>query len=204
MARTREWTVKQAMFCERVSPLSLLCRAEGRAALAGTVLALLQAAGLVISLYMLVANLLVEEGATDPSTHVCTEALLCLLFRYGPLYYQTGDTSLALSGQLLYSLLATGANLSLVVGALGRRPLAILPWLLLYGLAVLGALALALLLPLTVVFRDRDLGDNSLADTAWLLVPLLLCLAYTVLWVMVAQLFLQLYRLQARPYSLEP
>ena len=80
---------------------------------------------------------------------------------------QTGDTSLALSGQLLYSLLATGANLSMVVGALGRRPLALLPWLLLYGLAVVGALALALLLPLTVVFRDRDLGDNSLADTAW-------------------------------------
>ena len=34
-----------------------------------------------------------------------------------------------------------------------RRPLAFLPWLVLYGLAVPGALGLAVLVPLTVIFR---------------------------------------------------
>ena len=40
-----------------------------------------------------------------------------------------------------------------------RRPLTFLPWLFLYGLAVPGALVLAVLLPLTVIFRWLLLSD---------------------------------------------
>ena len=40
-----------------------------------------------------------------------------------------------------------------------RRPLTFLPWLFLYALAVPGALVLAVLLPLTVIFRWLLLAD---------------------------------------------
>jgi hypothetical protein len=90
------------MFSERVGPLELLARPEGRVALAGTLLAFLQAGGLVLSLYLLVTNYLEREPRSDPSTHICTEALACLLFRYGPLHHQTGRTHTALAGQMLY------------------------------------------------------------------------------------------------------
>ena len=49
----------------------------------------LQSFGLVLSLYMLVSNYLEESPAyNDPTTNLCTEAALCLFFRYGPLHNQ--------------------------------------------------------------------------------------------------------------------
>lgn len=96
------------------------------------------------------------------------------------------------------------ANLTLVVGALGRRPLAFLPWLVLYSLAILGSLALAVLIPLTLVFRERERGDTDLREVAWFLVPLLLCILYSVLWWMVVRVFLHLRRVQARLVSIQP
>ena len=106
----------QDMFSERVGPWELLSRSEGRVALAGTVLALLQSFGLVLSLYMLVSNYMAEDRTDDPASHICTEAVLCLLYRYGPHYSQIGQTDTALAGQMLYSLLAISVNLLLVGG----------------------------------------------------------------------------------------
>jgi len=192
------------MFTERMGAIELLSRPEGRVALAGTLLAFLQSFGLVLSLYMLVSNYLEQETPYDSNSNICTEAALCLLFRYGPLHNQVGETHLGLAGQMLYSLVAVAVNLLLVGGALARRPLTFLPWLFLYGLAVPGALVLAVLLPLTVIFRDRDFGDNDINDFVWFLVPLLLCIAYSVLWFVVFQAFCQLRKLQAAVYSLIP
>ena len=93
----------QAMFTERLGTWELLSRSEGRVAFSGTVLALLQSCGLVISLYMLVSNYIVESTEDDPSTHICVEAVVCLLYRYGPHYSQTSETRTALAGQMLYS-----------------------------------------------------------------------------------------------------
>ena len=76
------------MFSERAGPLALVARPEGRVALAATVLALVQACGLVLALYMLVGIYLEGGGPTDPASHLCTEALTCLLFRHGPLLHQ--------------------------------------------------------------------------------------------------------------------
>jgi len=198
----------QAMFTERIGAVELISRPEGRVALAGTLLAFLQSFGLVLSLYMLVSNYLVEEEEenpyVDPTSNLCTEAALCLFFRYGPLHNQVGETHMGLAGQMLYSLIAVAVNLLLVGGALARRPFTFLPWLVLYGLAVPGALVLAIIVPLTVIFRDRDFGDNDINDFAWFLVPLLLCIAYAVLWLVVFQVFSQLRKLQATVYSLSP
>jgi hypothetical protein len=72
---------------------------------------------------------------------------------------------------LICSLVAVAANLALVGAALSRRPLAFLPWLVLYGLAVPGALLLAVLVPLTVFYRDRDLGDTELWSVVWSVRP---------------------------------
>jgi len=195
----------QAMFTERIGAVELISRPEGRVALAGTLLAFLQSFGLVLSLYMLVSNYLEESPAyDDPTSNLCTEAALCLFFRYGPLHNQVGETHMGLAGQMLYSLVAVAVNLLLVGGALARRPLTFLPWLVLYGLAVPGALVLAVIVPLTVIFRDRDFGDNDINDFAWFLVPLLLCIAYGLLWLVVFRVFSQLRKLQATVYSLTP
>ena len=95
-------------------------------------------------------------------------------------------------------------NLTLVVASLGRRPLAFLPWLVLYTLVILGSLALAVLIPLTLVFRERDRGDTDLREVAWFLVPLLLSILYSALWWMVVRVFLHLRRVQVRLVSLQP
>ena len=92
--------------------------------------------GLVLSLYMLVSNYLEQEQPPlDATSNICTEAALCLFFRYGPLHNQViliilliiinkmtkvGETHLGLAGQMLYSLIAVAVNLLLVGGALGR------------------------------------------------------------------------------------
>jgi len=193
------------MFTERIGAVELISRPEGRVALAGTLLAFLQSFGLVLSLYMLVSNYLEQQPPyDDPTSNLCTKAALCLVFRYGPLHNQVGETNIGLAGQMLYSLIAVAVNLLLVGGALARRPLTFLPWLVLYGLAVPGALVLAILVPLTVIFRDRDFGDNDINDFAWFLVPLLLCIAYGLLWFVVFGVFCQLRKLQATVYSLTP
>ena len=91
--------------------------------------------GLVLSLYMLVSNYLEQEQPPlDATSNICTEAALCLFFRYGPLHNQViliilplinnmikvGETHLGLAGQMLYSLIAVAVNLLLVGGALAR------------------------------------------------------------------------------------
>ena len=194
----------QDMFSERVGPWELLSRCEGRVALAGTVLALLQSFGLVLSLYMLVSNYMADDRADDPASHICTEAVLCLLYRYGPHYSQTGQTDTALAGQMLYSLLAISVNLLLVGGALGRRPVTFLPWLVVYGVAgVLGSLVLAFMVPLTITFRDRDLGDVEMVHVVWFILPLFLFIFYSILWSFILSVFLKFRKLQSTIYYVE-
>jgi len=194
----------QDMFTERVGPWELLSRSEGRVALAGTVLALLQSFGLVLSLYMLVSNYMADDSEDDPSSHICTEAVLCLLYRYGPHYSQTGQTDTALAGQMLYSLLAISVNLLLVGGALGRRPATFLPWLVVYGVAGgLGSLVLAFMVPLTITFRDRDLGDVRMVHVVWFILPLFLFIFYAILWSFVLSVFLKFRKLQSTIYYVE-
>ena len=186
------------MFTERVGPWELLSRSEGRVAFAGTVLALLQSFGLVLSLYMLVSNYMADSADDDPSSHICTEAVLCLLYRYGPHYSQTGKTNTALAGQMLYSLLAISVNLLLVGGALGRRPNTFLPWLVVYGVAgVMGSLVLAFMVPLTITFRDRDLGDVEMVNVAWFILPLFLFTFYAILWSLIFGVYLKFRKLRA-------
>ena len=194
----------QDMFTERVGPWELLSRSEGRVAFAGTVLALLQSCGLVISLYMLISNYMANTTEDYASSHICTEAILCLLYRYGPHYSQTGETHTALAGQMLYSLLAISVNLLLVGGALGRRPITFLPWLVVYGVAgVMGSLVLAIMVPLTIVFRDRDLGDVKMILVSWFMLPLFLFICYAILWSFVFSVFLKFRKLQSRIYYIE-
>ena len=71
-------------------------------------------------------------------------------------------------------------------------------------LVILGSLALAVLIPLTLVFRERDRGDTDLREVAWFLVPLLLSILYSALWWMVVRVFLHLRRVQVRLVSLQP
>jgi len=194
----------QDMFTERVGPWELLSRSEGRVAFAGTVLALLQSVGLVISLYMLVSNYMASSDEDSPISHICTEAVLCLLYRYGPHYSQTGETHTALAGQMLYSLLAISVNLLLVGGALGRKPTSILPWLIVYGIAgVLGSLVLSFMVPLTIAFRDRDLGDIEMVQVAWFTLPLFLFIFYAILWSYVLSVYLKFKKLRSSIYYIE-
>ena len=192
------------MFTERVGPWELLSRSEGRVAFGGTVLALLQSCGLVISLYMLISNYMANTTEDYASSHICTEAILCLLYRYGPHYSQTGETHTALAGQMLYSLLAISVNLLLVGGALGRRPITFLPWLVVYGVAgVMGSLVLAIMVPLTIVFRDRDLGDVKMILVVWFILPLFLFICYAILWSFIFSVFLKFRKLQSSIYYIE-
>ena len=56
-------------------------RAEGRVAVAGTILAVLQSVGFIISLYLLVSSYTSQQNQDDPYQHVCVEAVLCLMYR---------------------------------------------------------------------------------------------------------------------------
>merc|ERR1719323_459287 len=80
----------------------MFSRSEGRVAWAGTVLALLQSVGFIISLYLLVNNYSSNTDLShdDPHQHVCVEAVLCLMFRYGPALHDTGHTNTALAPPL--------------------------------------------------------------------------------------------------------
>ena len=60
----------------------MISKSEGRVAVAGTILALVQSVGFIISLYLLVSNYTDEGRYDDPRQHVCVEALLCLMYRY--------------------------------------------------------------------------------------------------------------------------
>ena len=48
--------------------------------------------GIVVSLYYLITNYLKDDpsAADDPISHICTDALLCILFRFGPNKEHTG------------------------------------------------------------------------------------------------------------------
>ena len=48
--------------------------------------------GIVVSLYYLITNYLNDDpsAADDPISHICTDALLCILFRFGPNKEHTG------------------------------------------------------------------------------------------------------------------
>merc|ERR1712012_694036 len=71
----------QEMYTERLSMCQMFSRSEGRVAWAGTVLALLQSVGFIISLYLLVNNYSSNTDLShdDPHQHVCVEAVLCLM-----------------------------------------------------------------------------------------------------------------------------
>ena len=108
----------------------LLTYSLGQVIVTSLVLAMIQSVALLISFYLLLQNQSTEEA--DPSQNICVEALLCLLFRYGPASSQTGDTWPGLAGQMLYSLLAISVNLLLLCGAMWRMPSMLLPWLVVY------------------------------------------------------------------------
>ena len=166
----------------------MLTYSLGQVIVTSLVLAMIQSVGLLISFYLLLQNQSTEEQ--DPSQNICVEALLCLLFRYGPDSSQTGDTWPGLAGQMLYSLLAISVNLLLLCGAMWRMPSMLLPWLVVYGVAaVLGNLVLVILVPLTIVFRYREEGDVDLIDTLLTIVPFLLLIVYSVLWALVCRVF---------------
>jgi len=154
----------------------MVSRSEGRVAVAGTILALLQSVGFIISLYLLVSNYTSQHHDDDPYQHVCVEAVLCLMYRYGPELSQTGQTDTALAGQLVFSLLAITVNCVLVCGALSHNPTAFLPWLILYGFITFGSLVLSVIVTLTILFRDNYRGDVDLTNIVWFLLPLSLSL----------------------------
>ena len=108
------------MYSERLTLCEMASRPEGRVAWAGTVLALLQALGFIISLYLLVTSYTGAED--DPYAHICVESILCLMFRYGPRLHDTGHTDTALAAQTVYSLVAVTVNCVLVCGALAGSP----------------------------------------------------------------------------------
>ena len=98
--------------------------------------------------------------------------MLCLLFRFGPHHSQIGVTNTALAGQIIYSLLAIPVNLLLVGGAVWRRPIMFLPWLVVYGIAaVLGNLVLAIIVPLTILLRYSQMRNVYLVNMLWFVVP---------------------------------
>ena len=179
----------QHMYSERLSPCQLLARSEGRVAFAGTVLASIQAVGFVLSLYLLVSSYTSEAAAEDPRGHVCVEAALCLLFRYGPGLHQTLEAAVALAGQCVYSLVAVAANTLLVGGALASSPGALVPWLVLYGLVTAGSLVLSVVVALTILLRDTSLGDVRLVTVLWFTLPLAIFIMYTLLWCFVFSVY---------------
>ena len=161
--------------------LQLLSYRQGQVIVASVVLCLLQTTGLVITLYLLISPQ--QQQQHSAWQNICTEAMLCLLYRYGPHLAQTGDHKTGLTGQVLYSVVAICVNIALVCGALWRRPGLVLPWLVVYGVsAVLGNLVLVMIIPLTVVVRYRETRDVYLISILWFLVPLLLLIAYSLLW----------------------
>ena len=152
---------------------------------AGTVLAILQSVGFIISLYLLVSNYNSSSSdlyQDDPHGHVCVEAVLCLMFRYGPALDDTGQTNTALAGQMVYSLLAITVNCMLVCGALANKPGAMLPWLIVYGLNCLGSIILSIIISLTILYRDSFYGDIHIVNVLWFILPLTIFVLYTILW----------------------
>jgi len=178
------------MYTERLSAWQMATRPEGRVAVAGTVLAILQSVGFIISLYLLVSSY--QHNQDDPYQHVCVEAVLCLMYRYGPEVEQTGQTDTALAGQMVFSLLAITVNCVLVCAALSHNPSAFLPWLVLYGIITFGSLVLSVIVTLTILFRDNYRGDVDLADIVWFLLPLSIFILYTILWCIIFSVYRKL------------
>jgi len=194
----------QKMYSERKGVLHLVTSLEGRIALIGTCLAFIHSAGLVISLYYLISNYLSSDSKEDdPYTHVCTDALLCILFRFGPGKDQTGQTNTALAGQMLYSLLAICINLLLVGGALGRRLVTLVAWLLFYLLNILGCFVLTGVLAATLVHRHNYYGDLKIEELAWICVPVLLAILYLLVWICVLILAIKFRRHNLRMFSID-
>ena len=177
----------QVMYSERLTLCEMASRAEGRVAWAGTVLALLQALGFIISLYHLVTSYTGAED--DPYDHICVESVLCLMFRYGPRLHDTGHTDTALAAQTVYSLVAVTVNSILVCGALAGSPGAFVPWLILYGLVSAGSVVLSVIIALTVILRDDYLGDIDLVNVIWFALPLTIFVLYTALWCFVYSVY---------------
>ena len=178
----------QDMYTERLTPCQMFSRSEGRVAFVGTVLALVQAVGFIITLYLLV-TIYTGTVQDDPADHVCVEAVLCLMFRYGPELHETGHTNTALAGQCVYSLVAITVNCILVCGALANNPRALVPWLVMYGLVSAGSLVLSVVIALTIIWRDEYLGDVELINVLWFVVPLAIFILYTVIWCFVFNVY---------------
>merc|ERR1719483_160422 len=103
---------------------------------------------------------------------------------------------------MIYSLLAILVNLFLVYGCLSQRHVALLPWLIVYLItALLGSVVLATIIPLTIGFRDRDFGDVEMEEVVWFLIPLLLFVFYSILWIIVLQVYIKLRREHTRLIS---
>jgi len=190
------------MYSERKGFLQIASSAEGRIALIGTALAFIHCAGLVMSLYFLITSYLYNQP-DDPYTHLCTDALLCILFRFGPEKDQTGQTTTAMAGQLLFSLLAVTVNLVLVWAALGHKPAGLIFWLVVYLLNILGCLVLTGIITATILHRHQYYGDIKLDSLCWLMVPLVLGILYAVVWVNVLFFLHRIRREQRNIFSIE-
>jgi len=195
----------QRMYSERRGFLHMITSTEGRIALVGVSLAFVHCAGLVLSLYFLISCYLASDRAKedDPSTHLCTDAMLCILFRFGPRREDTGHTTTALAGQLLYSLLALTINLVLVGGALGKRPSALLGWLVFYLCNIIGCFVLTGILAATVIYRHQYFGDIHLGELSWIAVPLVLAVLYLLVWTLVLLLYIRIKRNQSNIFAIE-
>ena len=108
-------------FLLAMKALELFSHLLGQLALIGLILSALQMSGLLTSLIFLLKG--------PPWSYLpCVESFLCLFsstisFSSAPLF---------LFFQSLYSIIAIGANVCLMIGTLTRAPWFLLPWLLLY------------------------------------------------------------------------
>jgi len=193
----------QRMYSEKYGLLYMITSLEGKVALIGVTLSFLHCAGLIVSLYYLISTYLNNGDSNDDfSARICTDALLCLLFRFGPGLEDTGDTSTGLAGQVLYSLVALALNLVLVAGAMGRRPYWLLSWMVGYFINVLGCFVLAGILSAALSYRYKHYGDITTEEFCWVLVPLLLSCVYILAWIIVYSLYSSTKRVQNHVFSI--
>lgn len=186
----------QAMYSEKKEVVFSLTSLEGKVSLIGISLACVHFLGLCLSLYYLVATYLSHDLPDDPTTHLCTDAIVCILFRHGPQIHHTGHTNTALAGQLLFSLLALLVNALLVCSALSAKPLGILVWLACYLLDILGCLVLVAIIAATLTHRYHYYGDIMEEELGWIAVPSLLCIVYLTCWIIVCMLYIRIRRQQ--------
>ena len=168
----------------RLSPIFSVCElltySTGQVVLTSFVLILLQVIGFFLSLHLLMNNIYAEED--DPWSHVCVEALICLL-------YLMDLTTTTLVCQMVYGIVAVSVNLLLIYGTMARTPVFLLPWLVIYSVsAVVGNFSLTIIIIVKIALRYTSSRDVMLVHILWSIVPLFLFILYMGFWVRVYRL----------------